>query len=158
MEIKVKEGDEFTITLDAVRVSLSVDYCATEPDRFTINCDQPDIQGRCGAIYDLALDDTSAAESELIAAIGASQDEDEVDDLGGVVVQLRIKTSVPDPSCHRTGWSARFIEGRWCVGMTGNLDTIHDAVLVVNDHYNDDAKARAIAEFVAQQYNNALDM
>jgi hypothetical protein len=40
--------------------------------------------------------------------------------------------------------------------MTGNLDTKYDAVLTVNNHYHDDDKARAIAEFVASQYNAAL--
>jgi GH25 family lysozyme M1 (1,4-beta-N-acetylmuramidase) len=40
--------------------------------------------------------------------------------------------------------------------MTGNLDTKYDAVLTVNNHYHDDDKARAIAEFVASQYNAAI--
>lgn len=61
----------------------------------------------------------------------------------------------PDPAAHRTGWSAKRIDGRWCVGMTGNLDTIHDAVLIVNNHSSDDDHARQIAEWVAATYSAA---
>ncbi len=155
MLINLKEGDEFVITLADIPVIIRVDHCVTEPDRFTISSDQPDSGGRCGIVYDLTVEDTSSAESELIAAINGSQDED-MSDMGEVIKLFPQRTSVPDPSCHRTGWSARFIDERWCVGMTGNLDTIHDAVLIVNNHYGDDVKGREIAEFVAEQYNNAL--
>lgn len=60
---------------------------------------------------------------------------------------------LPDPSCHRTGWTARKIAGRWCVGMTGNLDTVHDAVVIINNHYGDDVEAKKTAEWIAEQYN-----
>lgn len=60
---------------------------------------------------------------------------------------------LPDPASHKTGWSHAKIDGRWCVGMTGNLDTIHDAVLVVNNHTESDDHAREIAAWVAASYN-----
>lgn len=61
-----------------------------------------------------------------------------------------------DPASHQTGWCAKRIDGRWCVGMTGNLDTIHDAVLVVNNHSSDSAHGQRIAEWVASTYTAAL--
>ena len=63
--------------------------------------------------------------------------------------------AIPDPACHRTGWSAKLIDGLWCIGMTGNLDTIHDAVLRVNRHGAWD-EAEATARWVAETYTAAL--
>jgi len=51
-------------------------------------------------------------------------------------------------------WDHRKIDGRWCVGMEGNLDTRHDAVLVVNSHAGD-AEAEALARRVADLLNAA---
>lgn len=64
---------------------------------------------------------------------------------------------IPDPACHKTGWVARKIDGRWRVGMNGNLDTPHDAVITVHTH-GTDKTAQEIAEWVAEQYNNALGL
>ena len=61
--------------------------------------------------------------------------------------------NLPDPASHQTGWSFEKLDGRWCVGMTGNLDTIHDAVLIVHTgRAGSDEEARRIAEWVAQKY------
>lgn len=65
---------------------------------------------------------------------------------------------IPDKACHETGWEATKIAGRWCVGMRGNLDTIHDAVLIVNNHSSDDSNAQEIAEWVAARYNETLGL
>ena len=62
---------------------------------------------------------------------------------------------LPDPASHRTGWSARRIDGVWCVGMTGNLDTVHDAVVRVNRHGSEE-EAADIARWIARTYSDAL--
>ena len=62
---------------------------------------------------------------------------------------------IPDIACHATGWAVRRIDDRWCIGMEGNLDTIHDAVLVVNRHGSHE-DAEALARWVADRYNEAL--
>jgi len=65
------------------------------------------------------------------------------------------KETLPDPASHRTGWSARMIDGVWCVGMTGNLDTVHDAVVRVNRHGSAE-EAADIAKWIASTYTEAL--
>jgi len=65
--------------------------------------------------------------------------------------------NIPDPMSHRWGWEARFIDDAWRVGMQGNLDTRHDAVITVHDHTRDGHTAKEIAEFVVAQYNKALE-
>jgi hypothetical protein len=65
---------------------------------------------------------------------------------------------VPDPACHEIGWDARFIDGMWRVGMWGNLDTKHDAVISVNQHTSDGEEAKRIAFWIRDQYNAALGM
>jgi hypothetical protein len=62
---------------------------------------------------------------------------------------------LPDPASHDTGWSARLIDGVWCIGMTGNLDTIHDAVVRVNRH-GSDQEAADIARWIAATYSDAV--
>lgn len=69
-----------------------------------------------------------------------------------------MSTALPDPASHQFGWEAKRIDGRWCVGMRGNLDTIHDAVVVVNNHYEDDAHGKQIANWIADQYNKTLSL
>lgn len=61
---------------------------------------------------------------------------------------------LPDPHSHATGWSAAHIEQRWRVGQTGNLDTVHDAVLMVNRH-SSQPDDKALAEWVAGVYTTA---
>lgn len=61
----------------------------------------------------------------------------------------------PDPSSHPWGWEARFIDGELCIGMKGNLDTIHDAVITVHRHTHDWAEAKEIADWIVDQYNKA---
>lgn len=68
---------------------------------------------------------------------------------------MSLSDELPDPSSHQWGWSARKIDGRWCVGMTGNLDTLHDAVVIINNHGPYDAEARKTALWIAEQYNQA---
>jgi len=63
---------------------------------------------------------------------------------------------VPDPSSHQTGWEADKIDGLWRVGMRGNLDTVHDAVVTVHQHRADDQESRRVAEWIAGVYNAAL--
>ncbi len=60
---------------------------------------------------------------------------------------------LPDSACHQTGWDYKYIDGKWRVGMKGNLDTVHDAVIVVNSHSSDDTEARRIAEWIVTKYN-----
>lgn len=62
---------------------------------------------------------------------------------------------LPDPLSHLTGWEAKKIDGRWFVGMKGNLDTIHDGLIEVARHTTDEA-AQEIAEWIAAAYNAAL--
>lgn len=64
--------------------------------------------------------------------------------------------ALPDPACYETGWEARFIDGAWRIGMKGNLDTKHDAVITVNQHTSDGEEAKRIAKWVSDQYNRAL--
>jgi len=59
----------------------------------------------------------------------------------------------PDRVCLATGWQAKKIDGAWRVGMTGNLDTVHDARLTVHRHEETDEVAREVAEWVARAYN-----
>lgn len=61
--------------------------------------------------------------------------------------------SLPDQASHRWGWQARFIDGKWRVGMRGNLDTVHDAVITVHRHHGNQ-EARQIAEWVAELWNS----
>lgn len=64
---------------------------------------------------------------------------------------------LPDPSSHMTGWDYKFIEGKYRVGMRGNLDTVHDAVISINSHSSDRAEAKKIAEWIVEQYNSKLN-
>lgn len=68
---------------------------------------------------------------------------------------MPVTSDLPDPASHRTGWSARRIDGVWCVGMTGNLDTVHDAVVRVNRHGSEE-EAADIARWIARTYSDAL--
>lgn len=61
---------------------------------------------------------------------------------------------LPDPESHAAGWSAAHIEHRWRVGQTGNMDTVHDAVLMVNRH-SSQPDDKALAEWVAGVYTTA---
>jgi hypothetical protein len=63
---------------------------------------------------------------------------------------------LPDPGAHRTGWAARLIGVRWCVGMAGNLDTVHDATLVVEAGFLDEEQREKLARWLAATYNAAL--
>lgn len=63
--------------------------------------------------------------------------------------------AVPDPACHLTGWSAKKIDGKWRVGMAGNLDTVHDARLTVHQHEELDGEAHRIADWIAATYTDA---
>ena len=65
--------------------------------------------------------------------------------------------ALPDPYSHITGWKAAFIDGRWRVGMAGNLDTIHDAVININPGpLASEGEAERVALWIARQYNDAL--
>lgn len=64
----------------------------------------------------------------------------------------RNAVELPDPSSQRWGWEARKIDGKWRVGMKGNLDTIHDATVVVNG-FGSDVEAQKTAMWIAYQYN-----
>lgn len=66
---------------------------------------------------------------------------------------------LPDPHSKKTGWQAKKIDGAWRVGMAGNLDTRHDAVITINpgplgapDGESDDA-AYKTATWVVNVYN-----
>lgn len=72
-----------------------------------------------------------------------------------------VKPSIelPDPHSKDVGWQVKKIDGVWCVGMNGNLDTRHDAVIKVNPgalgvslEDMDDA-AYKTARWVANMYN-----
>ena len=65
------------------------------------------------------------------------------------------ESSVPDESTIR--WAARLIDGVWCVGMDGNLDTLHDAALRITGGWLSPDAARVVAEAVAAQHNAAID-
>jgi hypothetical protein len=65
------------------------------------------------------------------------------------------ESSVPDESTIH--WAARLIDGIWCVGMDGNLDTLHDAALRITGGWLSPDAARAVAEAVAAQHNAAID-
>jgi hypothetical protein len=68
------------------------------------------------------------------------------------------KENIPDEASHETGWEARKIDGKWRVGMRGNLDTPHDAVITVHQHHATDEEAQRIAEWTAAAYNTALGL
>jgi hypothetical protein len=60
---------------------------------------------------------------------------------------------LPDREAHRTGWSARKVDGIWAVGMAGNLDTKHDATVIVTGGWLSDDEAREVAEWIANRFN-----
>lgn len=64
------------------------------------------------------------------------------------------ESPVPDESTIR--WAARLIDGVWCVGMDGNLDTLHDAALRITGGWLSPEAAKAVAETVAAQHNAAI--
>jgi len=53
-------------------------------------------------------------------------------------------------------WSARKLDGVWCVGAEGNLDTIHDATVRVTGGWLSPEAAQAVAESIVRQHNDAL--
>ena len=48
---------------------------------------------------------------------------------------------------------AREIEGKLCIGMEGNLDTLHDALLWLNQHDADGTEKKRIAELIVRALN-----
>jgi len=69
---------------------------------------------------------------------------------------METRNLLPDPSSHRGGWVARKINGQWHVGMEGNLDTVHDAVLTLHTgRLGGDEEARITAEWIAETYTAA---
>lgn len=63
----------------------------------------------------------------------------------------------PDPLSHKCGWEAKIIDGLWRVGMKGNLDTVHDAVITVHRHTSDGQEAEDIASWIVEKYNMGND-
>lgn len=53
-------------------------------------------------------------------------------------------------------WAARKLDGVWCVGTEGNLDTIHDATVRVTGGWLSPEAAQAVAESIVRQHNGAL--
>lgn len=68
----------------------------------------------------------------------------------------RNAVDLPDPASHHWGWEARKIDGKWRVGMKGNLDTIHDAIIDVWSPFGD-AEAQKTAMWIAYQYNMCVE-
>jgi hypothetical protein len=62
----------------------------------------------------------------------------------------------PDLGSHYTGWTAAKIDGVWCVGQRGNLDTTHDATLRITGGFLDDNEAEQVANWLVEQYNAKL--
>lgn len=62
---------------------------------------------------------------------------------------------VPDPMSHATGWAVKWLDGAWRIGMRGNLDVWHDAVVTVHTHTTND-EAKKVADWIAAAYNAAL--
>jgi hypothetical protein len=60
---------------------------------------------------------------------------------------------VKQPDDMNEEWTARQIDGLWCVGLKGNLDTIHDATLRITGGWLSDEKAKIIAETIVRQHN-----
>lgn len=50
-------------------------------------------------------------------------------------------------------WEHRVIQAHHCVGMRGNLDTIHDALVIVSQHTHDGKEACEVAEWIVKQHN-----
>ena len=48
---------------------------------------------------------------------------------------------------------SREIEGKLCIGMKGNLDTLDDALLWFNQHDIDGSEKKKIAEFIVRCMN-----
>jgi hypothetical protein len=53
-------------------------------------------------------------------------------------------------------WDAQLIEGRWRVGMKGNLDTPHDAILSIHPGIINEALAERIARDIVELQNTRL--
>lgn len=51
------------------------------------------------------------------------------------------------------GWIASKVNGRWCVGMWGNLDSPQDAAIVVNGGMLSEKDCENLATFIADKLN-----
>lgn len=65
-------------------------------------------------------------------------------------------TSAPYPDESTIRWDAALIDGVWCVGMEGNLDTGHDATLRITGGWLDGAMAEKVARAIVEQHNAAI--
>jgi len=65
-----------------------------------------------------------------------------------------VSPAVPDEGT--IPWAARMIDGIWCVGMEGNLDTLHDATLRITGGWLDEAAAKSVAEDIVARHNAAI--
>jgi hypothetical protein len=61
------------------------------------------------------------------------------------------------PSEAEVEWDFAHIEGLWCVGMKGNLDTIYDATLRITGGWLNNETAREVAQQIVEQHNSRLD-
>lgn len=61
-----------------------------------------------------------------------------------------------DETIHRNdpwGWIATKVDNRWCVGLWGNLDCIHDAAIVVDGGMLSEKDRENLANFIAEKLN-----
>jgi len=63
---------------------------------------------------------------------------------------------MPDLHSNATGWTCKFIDGVWCVGMRGNLDTKHDATLHITGGFLQSDEAEHLANWLVDTYNHKL--
>lgn len=80
-----------------------------------------------------------------------------LDDKRLAEIEERALMADPDSRSYE-GWEAGHVDGAWRIGMKGNLDTRHDAVLTVTGGMVDDNEAKAVAEFVAAAHTDVLDL
>lgn len=112
----------------------------------------PDTLVRLGDVLTIIDDHTPVKhEGTLSAHVAATVIRRSVSEMAPAVAAC-----LPDGPMNATGWDAKEIDGRWCVGMRGNLDTIHDAAITVHRFVEDDQDAKALAHWIADTYNRQI--
>ena len=108
-----------------------------------------------------ASPDWAEVKQDLNADFTARQDNNPrpgpLDDTRLAQIEERALRADPESRSYH-GWEAAHVDGAWRIGMQGNLDTRHDAVLTVTGGMVDQAEARAVAEFVAAAHTDVIDL